>query len=565
LSAKILRVEGSVMPAALVSIGKKPEVATDRHSQTVLRESAANEFVFAVVGHVGSGTSEVADMLKSVLTHPSLVGGSFDAEILKARDVLRTLDNASRALAGVSEDTLAYARLLQDLGDSLREGGDHAAVARALILRVRQLRARKRGIELGDGAVEPDGTRRAYILDSIRHPAEVELLRNVYQSAFILVGIVCDEDVRLQRINRKYSDAGDKNARAFMQRDAKATEKYGQRVSDAFHLADIFLDNSTDRYKAGGEENEHWIIPDALRRLVKIITHAEVVRPTLAETAMNAAHGAQMRSACLSRQVGAALIDQDGNLVATGTNEVPQAGGGVYGEDFDPEDAHDHRCAYKNKYCSSTREQNELIEELVALLCEKQATTVADHALVAILKDSRLTQLLEFSRAVHAEMDSLLRAARQGTSTVATRMFVTTYPCHYCARHLVAAGVDEVQYIEPYPKSRAKKLHPDAITSEPIGWVPPSKKGDKVLFRPFVGVAPRLYRRAFLKDRDLKNDVSGEMRISEPAWATPWHIGRVSYVELEAKLAKGNGPERRAASPGATTTIDSDKKPTDVT
>jgi deoxycytidylate deaminase len=553
------------MPAALVSIGNKPENATDRHSRTVLRESAANEFVFAVVGHVGSGTSEVAAMLQSVLAHPNLVGGPFDTEILRARDVLRTLDSASSTLAGVGEDTLDYARRLQDLGDSLRGGGDHAGVARALILRIRQLRARKRGVELGDGPIEPDGTRRAYILDSIRHPAEVELLRNVYQSAFVLVGIVCDEDVRLQRINRKYRDAGDKNARAFMGRDAKATEKYGQRVSDAFHLADIFLDNSTDRYKAGGEENEHWIIPDALRRLVKIITHTEVVRPTLAETAMNAAHGAQMRSACLSRQVGAALIDQDGNLVSTGTNEVPQAGGGVYGEDFNPEEAHDHRCAYKNKYCSSTREQNELIEDLVALLCEKKATALSSHALVAILKDSRLTQLLEFSRAVHAEMDALLRAARQGTSTVGTRMFVTTYPCHYCARHLVAAGVDEVQYIEPYPKSRARKLHPDAITSEPIGWAPPSEKGGKVLFRSFVGVAPRLYRRAFLKDRDLKNDASGDMRISEPAWATPWYIGRVSYVELEAKLAQNDDRERTAVSSEAAIAIDPDKKPTDVT
>src|SRR5262249_34114148 len=147
------------------------------------------------------------------------------------------------------------------------------------------------------------GQRRAYILDSIRHPAEVELLRNVYQSAFVLIGIVCDEEVRLRRIQQKYSDAGERNARLFMERDAKAPTKYGQRVSDAFHLADIFLDNTIDRLTPDGEENTHWMIPEQLRRLVKIITHSVLVRPTLAETAMYAAHGAQMRSACLSRQV----------------------------------------------------------------------------------------------------------------------------------------------------------------------------------------------------------------------------------------------------------------------
>lgn len=551
------------MSAALVSIGKKPDASASRSSQTEIRESAANEFVFAVVGHVGSGTSEVAKLLKGVLSNPSLAGGPFDTEILKARDVLLALPNAATELAGLKQDTLEYTRGLQNLGDSMREG-DHAAVARALILRVRQMRARKRGItDLGDRPVEPDGARRAYILDSIRHPAEVELLRNVYQSAFVLVGIVCEEEKRLQRLQRKYTDAGLKNARAFMERDAKAVEKYGQRVSDAFHLADIFLDNSTDRYTASGEENEHWLISDALHRLVKIITHAEVLRPTLAETAMHAAHGAQIRSACLSRQVGAALVDRYGNLVSTGTNEVPQAGGGVYGEDFDTNDEHDHRCAYKNKYCSSTREQNELIDDLVKLLVEHGALKLAPEALVAILKDSRLRQLLEFSRAVHAEMDALLRAAREGTSTVGTRMFVTTYPCHYCARHIVAAGVDEVQYIEPYPKSRATRLHRDAITHEPINWVPPSKDGDMVLFRPFVGVAPRLYRRAFLKERDLKNDATGDMKIGEPAWSTPWHIGRVSYVELEAKLAQP--PEHDRSAAGAAPRVESDQSPTDGT
>jgi len=239
LSAILRTVQDFTVSIVLVPISKKPAVSAGRSSQTEIRESAANEFVFAVVGHVGSGTSEVAKLLKSILSTPSLAGGPFDTEILKARDVLVALPDAVTKLAGLKQDTLAYARGLQDLGDSMREG-DHAAVARALILGVRQMRAKKRGItDLGDRPIEPDGARRVYILDSIRHPAEVELLRNVYQSAFVLVGIVCEEDKRLQRLNRKYTDAGLKSARAFMERDAKASEKYGQRVSDAFHLADI--------------------------------------------------------------------------------------------------------------------------------------------------------------------------------------------------------------------------------------------------------------------------------------------------------------------------------------
>ena len=97
------------------------------------------------------------------------------------------------------------------------------------------------------------------------------------------------------------------------------------------------------------------------------MTAAEVVRPTIAETAMHDAFGAAMQSACLSRQVGAALLDQTGNVIATGTNEVPRAGGGVYGESFQHE-TEDHRCVYQKmgKFCSNTREQNKIIDELIA-------------------------------------------------------------------------------------------------------------------------------------------------------------------------------------------------------
>jgi tRNA(Arg) A34 adenosine deaminase TadA len=105
-------------------------------------------------------------------------------------------------------------------------------------------------------------------------------------------------------------------------------------------------------------------------------------------------------------------------------------------------------------------------------------------------------------------MDAVLSAGREGISTVGGRLFVTTFPCHYCARHIVSAGIYEVQFIEPYPKSKALGLHPDAIQVDIADWKPPSEGGTKVLFRPFVGVSPKLYQRAFLKDRDLK-DSSG--------------------------------------------------------
>src|SRR5262249_43938096 len=186
-----------------------------------------------------------------------LEGGKFDVEILKARKVISDwAERNGRPAPTTPDNNLDTTSAFQDLGDAMRSGGDHAIVARELIQQIRLTRANRLGIsDPGKEAVQPDGTRRAYILDSIRHPAEVELLRRIYQDSFVLVGIVCDTKIRLQRITKKYSNAGVADAQKFMARDARAKEKFGQRVSDAFHMADFFVDNTVDRF-IDGEPNE---------------------------------------------------------------------------------------------------------------------------------------------------------------------------------------------------------------------------------------------------------------------------------------------------------------------
>ena len=353
-----------------------------------------------------------------------------------------------------------------------------------------------------------------------------------------MIGVVCESEVRQSRLaGEKLKESSKADIEVFMKRDEDASESWGQKVADTFHLADFFVDNTPDRLTPDKTENKDWVVNDKLGRLLDILTGAKVVRPFPSETGMFHAAGAQLRSACLSRQVGAALTDSGGNLIATGTNEVPRSGGGVYGDGFEiehkPEDYVDHRCMITNKYCSNTRIQNEIMDEVIAAIPELRGAK--DPAkLKKALKETALGRLLEFSRAVHAEMDALLTAARMGVSTVGGKLFVTTFPCHYCARHIVSAGVDEVQYIEPYPKSRALSLHSDAIEQIFTKWVAIApKKPTKVLFRPFTGVAPRLYRRAFMKDRKLKNEI-GNFEIGKPKWTSGLLVE--SYLQIETTL-----------------------------
>lgn len=537
-------------------VGQQPD------SRSVLASSHSKELFFAVVGPVGAGASQAIKALERVCRSVD-----YGVELIKASDLIRTwADENRRTVPPPLPKTLEMITELQNLGDSMRER-DTAEVAKAAMREIAKRRASCTGQEYIKGKkVVPDDAKRVYLIDSIRHPAEIHLLRRTYGNAFGLIGVVCEEGVRRARILEKYFRGPEKglvetqNAVAdFMDRDSDDPDrKHGQHVTEAFYEADFFIVNTRD--DPNGEKN---LLDTDLSRFVSIIAHDRVERPTIEETAMHHAHSARVRSACLSRQVGAALVDADGTVVATGTNEVPAAGGGVYGERFATASRgiDDHRCAFRaGPYCSSNREQNDIINNLIDVLPElKQVTDKVD--LAARIRKTRLGGLIEFSRAVHAEMDALLSAGREGVSTVGTRLFVTTYPCHYCARHIVSAGVYEVQFIEPYPKSLAIKLHSDSVEVTPSKWVPPVAKsvsaaravlstapgvdrddvkldGSKVLFRPFVGVAPRMYVRAFEKTWHLKNKTSGDFEMRAPDWGSEWATLTVGYPELEAALAK---------------------------
>lgn len=108
--------------------------------------------------------------------------------------------------------------------------------------------------------------------------------------------------------------------------------------------------------------------------------------------------------------------------------------------------------------------------------------------------------IIEFGRMIHAEMSAISDAARLGRSIKDSTLFCTTFPCHVCAKHIVASGISEVVFLEPYPKSKARDLNPDAITFSE------GEKQSKVLFRPFIGISPRRYRDIFEKGKRKDGD-----------------------------------------------------------
>jgi cytidine deaminase len=222
-------------------------------------------------------------------------------------------------------------------------------------------------------------------------------------------------------------------------------------------------------------------------------------------------------------------------VIAVGTNEVPKAHGGSYFEGDSP-DGRD----WSRGYDSSERYKKASLGELLSALSKKKLlredlqgrpTTELIERITPVIKRTRYMQLIEFIRAVHAEVSALTDAARRGASIKGCTMYVTTFPCHECARNIVSSGVARVVYIEPYAKSLALELHDNSIqldaTTDP----------GKIPFTPFLGVSPKNYSNIFQMP-DRKSD-DGNVIKWEAATANPRVSGSFwSYLEYEKEDLK---------------------------
>jgi deoxycytidylate deaminase len=261
-----------------------------------------------------------------------------------------------------------------------------------------------------------------------------------------------------------------------------------------------------------------------------------VITPWASETAMYLAASAAGNSACLSRQVGAALTDEKDEVISVGWNDVPKFEGGLYMSADSLSEDKDQRCwNLEGGICFNDKEKHDRAELLVADLIEAKIITEEQReTALAKVKGSSLKSLIEFSRAIHAEMHAIILGSQVGGVRVrGGKLYCTTYPCHSCARHIVVSGVKEVYYIEPYRKSLAIKLHSDAISES-------ETDVEKVRILPYDGVSPSRYLKLFRVESDARKTKEGKLPIVNPRKAQPKFLKTMEALPvLEAIVVKG--------------------------
>jgi cytidine deaminase len=301
----------------------------------------------------------------------------------------------------------------------------------------------------------------------------------------------------------------EEEARSLIDLDADETSlDYGQGVDRTFPLSDYFL-----------EEGE------APTRLVDLLFGEPSHAPRAGERAMFIAAATAASSLSASRRVGAAIVDYDDRLLSVGRNEVP--------ENETPD--------IKRGFDSNKQDQRSLLHDTLTrfvtlgLITDDASRRLSEHQdefldeTLGRLRGATLMSVIEYQRAVHAEMDAITDAARRGVSLRDSRLYVTTYPCHLCAKHFNAVGIGTTYFIEPYPKSRTEVMYSASASS----------------IQPYFGVAPRSYQRLFesrvLPEADLRGMIirSPKKEVS-PLVANPFDV---SYIERE-RVRLGNPGEQ---------------------
>ena len=282
------------------------------------------------------------------------------------------------SLSDVIRDELRAAGL-EETRERMIEAGRALRMAHGPAVLAERLRAR----------LQPD---RHYVIDSIRHPAEVAALRAL-PGRFRLLWVDAQPALRLERL-RARGRSGDPDTLerllALEGRERGSTDEAAQQLDAVARLADVHLHNDGSLATLHAD----------LQRVLEESMGFE--RPSWDAYFMSIAQVVASRSNCVKRHVGA-VIARDRRIISTGYNGTPR---GV-------RNCNEGGCPRCNAFAES---------------------------------GTRLDQCL----CSHGEENAIIQAAYHGVSVRGGTLYTTFFPCLLCTKLVINAGLAEVVYNASY-------------------------------------------------------------------------------------------------------------------
>lgn len=357
--------------------------------------------IIGLTGPFGSGCTYVA---KEFIQ-------DFGYKYLSLSDVLREeyqkTDNAD----------MSVRNNLQNFGNKLRKDNGENYLARQIYEKIKS---------------EPN--QKKWVIDSIRNTHEIEYLRKL-PGKFYLLSIWADKATRWERVKDFYK----KDESVFEnddKRDSDEKIENGQQVSLCYQMSDIVVLNRKKLFNNNQDYKNFKII---LQKYIDLFEGGSNFEPTENETLMTMAYANSLRSSCSQRKVGALVIDDCGNVLSSGYNEVPIS---------------ERSCKQEYGLCYRKYLRDKFNSEVDnCLSSDKDKTSVKK-----LFKDN--FKILDYCRALHAEENAIVNIAKIGTSFPMERatLYTTTYPCNLCANKIAQVGIKHIVYFEPYPMEEAKAI-----------------------------------------------------------------------------------------------------------
>jgi dCMP deaminase len=310
--------------------------------------------IIGVSGRNGAGKGEFVDYLSD---------RSF--EVLSLSDSIRD-ELVRRGLEETREQMI-------DVGREMRAEGGPGALARALVQKL--------------------GSDRNYAIDSVRHPAEVDVLRE-HTPDFKLVWVEAPLELRFQRILER-GRPGDPETLEAMQaleeRELESQDVAGQQLNAVQAMADFVVRNEA------GLPELYLSIHDVFRESLFF------ERPSWDAYFMSIARVVASRSNCVKRKV-AAVVTVDRRIVSTGYNGTPRG----------TRNCNEGGCPRCNDLAPGGT-------ALAECFCS------------------------------HGEENAITQAAYHGVSLRGGTLYTTFSPCLQCTKLVINAGLSEVVYNIDYP------------------------------------------------------------------------------------------------------------------
>lgn len=504
---------------------------------------APGPLVLGVVSPLGINSESIRNKLK-------IQFGKYNYTLISIK-ISKLLEDVAERVSGVgvsAEKYHEYNRLkkLMEIGDRLRRRSKRkSALALLAISKISRLNAdieEKR--ETVDLKIKDN--KYIFVIESIKNPGEIECFKQVYGDRFLSIAMHLSKAKRKDYLVSKFKKTTLTSVDSelmplvdeLLDRDESGSnDGFGQDVRQAFADSDAFIDLKSEEF-----------VSKQIERILDLWFGSPFITPTKEEFGMFIAYSSSLKSADLSRQVGAAILS-DGAILSIGYNEVPKPLGGSYWEN-DPDDFRDFKLGkdynaqskidiytelaktlFKNNYINKDIAKNET--EFVASL--------VNGPLVSDIKLTRIANLIEFGRIVHAEMMAITDAASRGVSIKNSTLICTTFPCHMCAKHIISSGISKVLYIEPYPKSMTNEMYDGLVVMDETDYNP---NKPSVIFQPFFGVGPNKYIQFFkMKKRkdNIGNAIEWDYEKSFPE-VTQYAYNVIKEVEIKIAVGIAENP-----------------------